>query len=241
MTRRRSVRDAEQAMSGLAASPEPAVVLSSLARCSAGWFSDICSVELSEGVEPLFRVAFAAGGGQAPVCGSGKQAGAVSTAFQAESTPGFPAYAGIMVHCWQARQPTEDDAIIARLLVDRAVAVVVSERLAQCRARADQRAAKLASELITSRAEGEAVGILTARHDAGRQEALRLLRRASQASQRTLYEVATDVIRGADLGHWPEPPGTGAPRAGLHIAASDGRTIARPARTAKESLGADSP
>ncbi len=132
---------------------------------------------------------------------------AVSTSFRAASALGYPSFAGVVVHSWVERDPTEDDAIIARLLVDRAVALVHAERLAQSAAQADERAAKLAIELITSLVEGEAIGILTTKHKAAREEALWLLRQASHASHRKLYEVATDVVRTGDL---QRPPHRGA-------------------------------
>jgi hypothetical protein len=103
------------------------------------------------------------------------------------------------VHYWAERDPPEDDAIIARLLVDRALAIVQHERLAQAAARADTRAAGLAIELITSRIEGEATRILMARHHITRAQAGRLLRRASQQRQRKLHEIAAGVVRGGDL------------------------------------------
>ena len=54
----RSLPDVAEAVRGLVASPEPAVVLSSLARSSNPVFSDACSVELSEGIDDLFQVTF---------------------------------------------------------------------------------------------------------------------------------------------------------------------------------------
>jgi hypothetical protein len=73
---------------------------------------------------------------------------------------GYPSFAGLVVYSWIDRDPTEDDAIIARLLVDLALAILQRERLAQSAARADSLAAKLAIDLITSRIEGEAIGFL---------------------------------------------------------------------------------
>jgi AmiR/NasT family two-component response regulator len=86
-----------------------------------------------------------------------------------------------------------------RQLVDRALAIVQHEHLAQAAARADSRAAGLAIDLITSRIEGEATGILMARHHITRAQAARLLRQASHRRQRKLHEVAAGVVRGGDL------------------------------------------
>jgi hypothetical protein len=63
----------------------------------------------------------------------------------------------------------------------------------------DSRAAGLAIDLITSRIEGEATGILMARHHITRAQAAMLLRRASQQRQRKLHEIAAGVVRGGDL------------------------------------------
>jgi hypothetical protein len=184
-------------------SDEPAVVLSSLARSSNPAFSDACAVELSEGADALFQVsfpmpddaAFPGDPGSVPpvACQT------VTTTFRARSSYGYPAFAGAVVHQWIDRDPTEDDVIIARLLVDLALAIVQAERLAQSAARADDRAAKLAIELITSRTEGEAIGILMAKHGAAHGQAVSLLRQASWRSQRKLHEVAADVVRSGDL------------------------------------------
>jgi GAF domain-containing protein len=123
------------------------VVLSSLARFSNPSFSDACAIELSEGVDALFQVSFPMPGeAKLPAARQSARAGAspiagrtVTTVFQAASGHGYPSFAGVVVHSWHERDPSEDDAIIARLLVDHALAVVQHERLAQSVARADDR------------------------------------------------------------------------------------------------------
>jgi hypothetical protein len=212
------------------------VVLSSLARSSNPSFSDACAVELSQGTDDLFQVSFpmpeeaaipgstrcVPGESSAPPV-AGKT---VTTAFQAGPTHGHPAFAGFMVHSWVERVPTEDDAVVAQLIVDLALAIVQTERLAQSAARADDRAAKLAVELITSRVEGEAVGILMAKHQVRREEAVSMLRRMSWSSHRELHEVAADVVYTEDLQRLLEGCASSPDRGGhLHIAASDGHTV----------------
>jgi hypothetical protein len=207
--RTRTLRELEDAIRAIVPSDEPAVVLSRLARVSTSWFSDACAVELSEGTGNLFRVCFpmpgdskckavawsaAAGARDSPVITRN-----ISTTFETESGHGYPSFAGMVVHSWAARDPTEDDMIIARLLVDRALALVRHERLALAVGRADRRAAKLAIDVITSRIEGEATGILMAEHHVTHSEAVSLLRRASQAHDRELYEVAVGVVHAADI------------------------------------------
>jgi hypothetical protein len=233
-SRQRSVREIENAIRGIVRSDEPAVVLSSLARNSNASFSDACAVELSEGTRGLFQVSFPMPGdavlpASAIPCLAGASAvpvasKTVTTAFKAPSGYGYPSFAGVVAHTWTGRAPAEDDAIIARLLVDHALAIVQQERLAASAARADDRAAKLAIELITSRAEGEATGILMARHDATREEAARLLRRMSRASHCELPAVAAGVVHTEDLrrrleGNASDP----AMREQLHVVAPPGQ------------------
>jgi hypothetical protein len=215
--RPRSVRDIEDAVNGIVRSDEPAVVLSSLARVSHPAFSDACAVELSEGTDALFQVSFPlpdeaaspAGLGSVPAeAGAPPAAGkTVTTAFRAASGDGYPSFAGVVVHSWIDHDPTDEDAIIARLLVDRALAIVRHERLAQSAARAEDRAAQLAIELVTSRVEGEAIGILMAQHQATEDEAVSLLRQASWTGQRKLHETAADVVHAAGFHrHRPSQP-----------------------------------
>jgi hypothetical protein len=202
----------------LVASTEPQVVFSSLARSCVPVFSDCCLVELSEGVEELFRVTFPATGDEMPARQNAARearsdgpriaGNTLSTPFDAPSALGYPSYAGVVYHSWLGRYPTGENAIVARLLVDLALSRVSQERLAESAARAEQRAAKLALDLITSRGEGEAIGILSAKHNVARQEVLWLLRRVSRETRRELCEVAADVVRAGDL-DWPSAPWVG--------------------------------
>lgn len=224
-----TVRDIEQVIHGMVRSDEPAVVLSSLARSSNPLFSDACAIELSKGTEGLFQVSFplpeeAAWTCSAAPVGADKRTVAgktVTTGFQVASCHGCPSFAGVVEHTWIGRDPTEDDAVIARLLVDYALAVVQQERLAALAARADSRAAKLAIEIITSRAEGKAIGILMTTHQITSADAVSLLRRTSHASGRELRDVVADVVRTGDLRPLPENNiGRPARRGHLHTATS---------------------
>jgi hypothetical protein len=207
--RTRSVREIEDAICAIVRSDEPTVVLSSLARCCNPSFSDACAIELSEGTQAPFRVCFPLPGETGLLAGAlsvrtsatAPPAGlsSVITRFEAGSDHGYPSFAGMVVHFWAERNPSEDDAIMARLLVDRALAIVQHERLAQAAARADSRAARLAIDMITSRIEGEATGILMVKHQVTRVEAVRLLSQASQERRRELREVAAGVVCAGDL------------------------------------------
>jgi ANTAR domain len=230
-----SVRDIEDVIRGIVRSPEPAVVLSSLARQSNLAFSDACAIELSEGTDDLFQVSFPipeaaddaddsvfpdparpvpSAPGAAPLTGK-----TVTTAFMSASGHGYASFAGVAVHSWIGREPTADDAIIARLLVDYALGIVQQERLTRSAAGAEDRAAKLAVELITSRAQGEAIGLLMARHRVTREEAVCRLRHSSDTTGRSLDEVAADEVRTRDLQKAPRRTSAAPARPGpLHIA-----------------------
>jgi hypothetical protein len=232
----RSVQDIEDALAGMVRSDDPAVVLSSLARCSSPSFSDACSLQLSVGVDDLFQICFplqdehrcaagaeSAGGGAHPQRSAGE---AIRTGFRAASGSGYPAFAGVIVHSWAGRRPAENDRIIARLLVDRAVAIVQEQRLVQSAALTDERAAKLALELVTSRTEAEAIGILMATHQATRAEAIRLLRQMTRAGDRQLDDVAADIVHAANLRRSPVTRASSAGHQHLQMAAWHGRAVA---------------
>jgi hypothetical protein len=233
--RPRSAREIVGALRHIAASEEPAVVLSSQARSSSPSFSDACVIELSEGTETLFRVCFPmpdeaqlrAGAGPVQAAAGAPPAGmrCIITTFEAGSSHGYPSFAGMVVHFWAERDPTEDDEIIARLLVDRALAIVQNERLAQAAARAESRAAKLAIDVITSRIEGEATGILMAKHHVIPAQAASLLCQASQERQQKVHEAAAGVVRTGGLDPLlRRDVGSPARPIDLHIAASDDRS-----------------
>jgi hypothetical protein len=212
------LKDLQSVVDGIVRSDEPVVVLSSLARFSSPFFSDACTLEISAADDALFQVSFPLADEKprsepaATQAGTGDRAivgAAVTTAFQAPPTYGYPSFAGLVVHSWTERIPTNDDMIIARLLVDHGVSIVQHERLAQSAARAEDRSAKLAMDLIASRTEGEAVGILRVRQQVAREEAINLLRRMSRTSHRTLYEVAAEMVRAGNDG---AGGGSGQPR-----------------------------
>ncbi len=222
----RSAQDIEDAMAGIVRSDEPAVVLSSLARCSSPSFSDACSLQLSVGVDDLFQICFPLHEQESYAAGAESAGEAITTSFGAASGSGYPAFAGVVVHSWAERRPAEDDRIIARLLVDRAVAIVREQRLVQSAALAEERAAKLALELITSRTEAEAIGILMATHQATRTEAARLLRQMTRASDGQLDEIAAGLVDAGSLRRSLETPGSSAGHQHLQMAACHGRTVA---------------
>jgi hypothetical protein len=194
----------EDVLRGLVRSPEPAVVLSSLARHSQPSFSDACAIDLSEGTEALFHVSFPdPDPATAPELDGATPAGkTVTTAFALASGHGYASFAGVAVHTWTGREPADGDAIIARLLVAHALGIVREERLARATASAEERAAKLAVELITSRAEGEATGLLMARHGLTRQEAVSVLRQSGRVRPSARPRPSSARLRAVWSGSW---------------------------------------
>ena len=227
--RPRSVRDIEDAIRGIIFPDEPAVMLSNLPGSSHPHFRDACTAELSGGAGSLFQVSFPTPGDAAlPARASARPAAwkTVATAFRAGTGNRYRSLTGVIVHSWPGREPTGDDAIIARALASHALAMVRRERLARAAARADARAAKLAIDLITSRIGGEAAGILTARRQITKEEAGRLLRRPSRTSRRDRHDAAAGVVRAGGLHRLPvNRPGATARRGHLRTAASDGYTV----------------
>ena len=211
---RNSVPEVVRAMRGLVPSEEPAVVLSSLARSCVPSFSDGCSVELSEGTDPMFHVSYplpdenqATGGppsrsGEPPAEPTGDSV--VTTSFEMRASSGWPSYAGVMIHSWRARIPAESDSIIARLLVDRAIALIDHERLADTAGSADERAAQLALETMTSRAIGEATGIIMATRSMTNVDAFDVLKKIGRHAGRNVYDIALEVLRAGALEHPPD-------------------------------------
>jgi ANTAR domain len=213
---RSSVPEAALAMRGLRPSAEPAVVLSSLARSCVPWFSDGCAVELSEGLDPVFRVSYPLPDDDAASEGGASPGGelrvtwapdkVVTTAFEMPSGYGRPSCAGVLVHSWRLRIPVASDAIIARLLVDEALALVRHERLAGVAAEADRRAAQLALEAMTGKAIGEATGIIMATRNMTNLAAFDVLKSVSRHAGRNVYDIALEVARAGGLDHPTDVP-----------------------------------
>lgn len=189
-------------------SVEPTVVLSSLARLSVPCFSDRCALELSEGLDPVFKVSFSLPGedplrrneysrDDEPPTGVAETGVAVITAFDMASGQGHPSFSGNVIHSWTLRVPTAQDAVIAQLLLDHALEVVRYERLAEMTQAAEDRSARLAREAMANRSIGEAIGIEMVAGRLSRTAAIELLKDASRQSGRSLHEISVDVVRAA--------------------------------------------
>jgi hypothetical protein len=177
------------------------VVLSSLARLCVPCFSDECAVELSEGLDPAFKVSFPppaeelapryeSWSGNQPPAGT-----TVITALDMASADGCPSFSGHIVHSWTLRSPTAGATVIARLLVDHALAVIRHERLAERVRAAEERSACLAREAMAGQSIGEAVGIVMAMRNLGQTDALTALQDASRQWDCSLHEASVHVVQ----------------------------------------------
>jgi hypothetical protein len=207
---RNSVPEVVLAMQGLVPSGEPPVVLSSLARSCVPSFSDGCSVELSEGTNPVFRVSYPLQDEDRPASGpwpgSDEPAAdsVVTTSFEMRASSGWPSYAGVMVHSWRDHLPAQSDSIIARLLVDRAIALVEHQRLAEDATSADERSAQLALETMTTRTIGEGTGIIMTTRRMTSEDALDVLKKIGRREGRNVYDIALEVVRAGALKSRPD-------------------------------------
>ena len=109
-----------------------------------------------------------------------------------------------MVHSWYSRIPTESDSIIARLLVDRAIALIQHERLGEAAASADERSAQLALETMTSRAISEATGIIMTTRNMTNVDAFDVLKKIGRHAGRNVYDIALEVVRAGALEQPPD-------------------------------------
>jgi hypothetical protein len=188
----------------LRASTEASVVLSSLARAAVRSFAESCTLELSEGVEPVLRVTYPANDSPSPgpaglVPARADERRVVVTPFDLPAASGYPACTGVLVFAWATGAPDDARAVVARLLVEAALAVIRYERLAEAADEAQRRSSQLAADALARRSIGEAVGLVRATRQLDGSAALGLIRAASRSSGRDLYEVAVEVVHAGGL------------------------------------------
>jgi hypothetical protein len=195
------------ALANLPAGDDPAVVFARLAQACVPAFADGCSVEISDGDQPPFRAVFPADTADPPAVGRSSSAASrltgpgeiLHTPFLVPSRSGYPSYAGVLTLWWTSRTPTETDAIVADLMARHAIALVDRERLMAAVGRSDDRAAEVALEAISGRTINMAIGIVMHQRALRPEEAEEVLRQAGAATGRSLYEVATYVVRSGVL------------------------------------------
>jgi ANTAR domain len=181
-----------RSLSRLRGSDDPVVTFAGLPRACVPEFADGCQVELSDGAEPLFRVSHPAGTDE----GSGRP---LLTPFRVASRTGYPSYAGVVTHWWTGRAPSEGDATIADLMVRHLIALVDRERLMTAVARAEDRAASLALEMISGRTINLAIGVVMHQNGLAPDDAEDLLRQSASTAGMGLAQLAASVVRSGSL------------------------------------------
>jgi hypothetical protein len=188
------------AVQRLVVSPEPAVVLASLAGVCASAIADECwGTIVQEGVTRSISA-----GAPADVPGESLTPGPwtmpltggdqLTLSFRQSAWEHYPEFSGTMTWRWHDRdRPTSSDRVIAQLLLDRAIDLVRAQRLQLAVAVERDKAAHLQLALVTNREIGQAIGILMSTYKLTSQQGFDLLRMASQHTHRKLREVATEV------------------------------------------------
>ncbi len=139
-----------------------------------------------------------AGGRWTEIADDGAQritADAVTTPLQVPALVGAPAYRGTVVHQWSGGyHPGPADAALAQLLVQRAVALVHTERAQALLADSRAVVGQLQEAVATNRDIGAAVGILMHARHLSYDDAFRALVVASQHSNTKLHTVCRRVL-----------------------------------------------
>lgn len=113
-------------------------------------------------------------------------------------------YEGAFTLIMQNGRPSAQQALLAQLLVDRAVALVDRERMGAELAAATARADGLETALSSSRVIGMALGVVMERYKLSSNQAFDLVRRMSQFSHLKLRDVADNIVA---TGEVVLPPG----------------------------------
>jgi hypothetical protein len=186
-----------RSLSRIRGSDDPVVTFAGLPRVCVPEFADGCQVELSDGTEPPFRARHPANPADGPAQTAAHPIGSdrvLLTPFRVVSRTGYPPYAGLVTHWWAGRAPCETDAAIADLLVKHLIALVDHERLMAAVAQAEDRAASLALEAISSHTITLAIGIVMHQNGLAPDDAERLLRQSAKMTARGLAQVAAGVV-----------------------------------------------
>jgi hypothetical protein len=191
-----------RSLSRLRGSDDPVVTFAGLPRACVPEFADGCQVELSNGTEPPFRGAHPMSSAECPEPTAAHPGGSdqmLLTPFQVASRTGYPSYAGVVTHWWTGRTPSECDVALADLMVKHLIALVDHERLMAAVAQAEDRAASLALEAISSRTINLATGIVMHQNGLAPDDAEHLLRQSAKMTARGLAQVAAGVVRSGAL------------------------------------------
>lgn len=170
-------------------------VLASLAGLCAPAFSDACWATIREGdvTTPITP----AGSQPRPITAGGCSRlveGVLVLDIEGEGCEGWPPFTAEMAWLWHDRdRPTRSDKVIARLLLDRASALIGTQRLAATVDAQRGEADNLRTALHSNREIGQAIGILMWSHKMTSQQGFERLRTVSQHTHRKLRDVAAEV------------------------------------------------
>jgi hypothetical protein len=189
------------AMRQLVPSTEPTVVLSSLASVCAPAIADECwgtIVEAAAAHSIGIAEPRSAATSPTPAAWTMPLTGGDQLAldFHQDAWEQYPEFSGTMTWRWHDRdRPTRSDRVIARLLLDRAIELVRTQRLEAALAAERNKTSHLEVALVSNREISQAIGILMSTYKLTSQQGFDLLRMASQHAHRKLREVAAEVCQ----------------------------------------------
>lgn len=189
-----SLGTALQALKALVSSAEPAVVFSSLVRLCAPAICESATATISGPDEKVHAVSWPR---DAVDHHHQPRRFNVVTPFESAATGDYPAYRGVVSLRFEGHDPASP--ILAQLLVERALATVERQRLADSVARQRTVVENLEVALTSNREISVAVGILMATHSLGADGAFHLLRHVSQHTNTKLRAIAVEVVRSGRL------------------------------------------
>jgi hypothetical protein len=204
------------ALEPLVTSAEPAVVFTSLVRQCVPLICDSATAVIMDAAGGAYRVTWPRPDSETGITGTDaaslKDAGrtpfvlsdangvgvqltddAVLIPITPPVLDGEPEYCGTLELRFSDSRPTAMHALLGQLVLERAIALVHAERLAQQVVADRARAEHLSVALGTNREIGVAMGIVMAEHKLTVEQSFDLLRRVSQHSHRKLREIALEV------------------------------------------------
>jgi hypothetical protein len=196
--------DVPAAASGLRhleASPEPVLVFSHLAAVCVPAVCDDVVIDLVENGHG-YRIRQPANAptrqpqhvrsDSGPVLGPHTVTVTIDAPEPDQSGPGFT---GTLLCTWRdGYEPVTADASLIGLMIDHAIALIQRERLTGRVTELADRAQSLSKTLTRNQRIGSAVGVVMALHHVDQAQAMDLLVRISDRTQRDFYDVVEDVV-----------------------------------------------
>jgi hypothetical protein len=177
-----------QAASLLATSADPDVVFESLVQRCAPLVCEAATVTVSRLDGRIHAASWPLG-----AISRWSQSESVVADFNAPASGDYAGYHGLVSLRFGRRD--ESGPLITQLLVERAMAVVERERLAEAAASRKSTAEHLLGALASNREIGVAVGILMVNHQLTDDQAFDLLSRVSQRTNRKVRTIALEVAQ----------------------------------------------